>query len=199
MGNIQDLFNSKFNEYSAQLGLTGTDLSKSRKDFQNEEDENEVRLTSIDYLKDGVKLTQIYTLAKNKKLSNNKIKQEIKKLLKDPEELYDFLKSFVKKDDTKKEENKEATGTGGGYGYETLFSGEEPQKVETKEATGSSSSGSYESPSFLAKSMSKKNWRGRAKTQLPGGKFVQVKKNVRNSLIVIRETSKPLTFLKMKL
>jgi hypothetical protein len=48
--------------------------------------------------------------------------------------------------------------------------------VETKEATGSSSSGSYESPSFLAKSMSKKNWRGRSKTQLPGGKFVQVKK-----------------------
>ena len=171
MGDIQDLFNSKFNEYSAQLGLTGTDLAKSRKDFQNEEDEKEVRLTSIDYLKDGVKLTQIYALAKNKKLSNNKIKQEIKKLLKDPEELYDFLRSFIKK-----EESKEATGTGSAGGYETLFSGEEPQKVETKEATGSSSSGSYESPSFLAKSMSKKNWRGRAKTQLPGGKFVQVKK-----------------------
>ena len=34
----------------------------------------------------------------------------------------------------------------------------------------------YESPSFLAKSSSKKHWRGRSKTQIPGGKFVEVKK-----------------------
>lgn len=50
------------------------------------------------------------------------------------------------------------------------------KKVEATEATGSGSSGSYESPSFLAKSTSPKNWRGRAKTQIPGGKFVEVKK-----------------------
>lgn len=49
-------------------------------------------------------------------------------------------------------------------------------KMETKEATGSSSSGSYESPSFLAKSTSKKDWRGASKTQIPGGKFVSIKK-----------------------
>ena len=51
-----------------------------------------------------------------------------------------------------------------------------PKKTETKEATGSGSSGSYESPSFLAKSSSKKHWRGKSKTQIPGGKFVEVKK-----------------------
>ncbi len=50
------------------------------------------------------------------------------------------------------------------------------KKIEATEATGASSSGQYSSPSFLAKSMSPKKWRGRAKTQIPGGKFVEVKK-----------------------
>lgn len=50
------------------------------------------------------------------------------------------------------------------------------KKTETKEATGSSSSGSYETPKAWAKTMSKKDWRGKSKTQIPGGKFVQVKK-----------------------
>ena len=36
------------------------------------------------------------------------------------------------------------------------------KKVEATEATGSSSSGSYESPSFLAKSMTPKKWRGKS-------------------------------------
>ena len=52
----------------------------------------------------------------------------------------------------------------------------EGKKTETKEATGSSSAGSYVTPAAWAKSTSKKDWRGRSKTQLPGGKFVQVKK-----------------------
>jgi hypothetical protein len=179
--NYIDMFNSKLREYGSQAGVLGPDASDMSKNFKATEvtEENEKK-SSKSYLKDGVTLSQIYDLAKNKKLSNNRIKSEIKKLLNDPEELYDFLNSFRRSDDTKKEESKEATGSGGGVGaFEgPLFSGEEPdiKKVETKEATSSSSSGSYESPSFLAKSMSKKNWRGRSKTQLPGGKFVQVKK-----------------------
>jgi hypothetical protein len=52
----------------------------------------------------------------------------------------------------------------------------EIKKVEATEATGASSSGSYVTTSFLAKSQSKKDWRGKSKTQIPGGKFVQVKK-----------------------
>lgn len=179
--NYIDMFNSKLKEYGSQAGVLGPDASDMSKNFKATEvtEENEKK-SSKSYLKDGVTLSQIYDLAKNKKLSNNRIKSEIKKLLNDPEELYDFLNSFRRSDDTKKEESKEATGSGGGVGaFEgPLLSGEEPdiKKVETKEATSSSSSGSYESPSFLAKSMSKKNWRGRSKTQLPGGKFVQVKK-----------------------
>ena len=174
--NYIDMFNSKLREYGSQAGVLGPDAAEMSKTFKAKEvTEKNEKKSSKSYLKDGVTLSQIYGLAKNKKLSNNKIKSEIKKLLNDSEELYDFLNSFKRSDDTKKEESKEATGSGGSGGYEApLFS--DIKKVETKEATGSSSSGSYESPSFLAKSMSKKNWRGRSKTQLPGGKFVQVKK-----------------------
>ena len=49
-------------------------------------------------------------------------------------------------------------------------------KAETKEATTSSSSGQYNQPSIWAKSMKKKDFRGYSKSQIPGGKFVQVKK-----------------------
>jgi hypothetical protein len=49
-------------------------------------------------------------------------------------------------------------------------------KIEATEATSSSSSGSYVTPAAWAKSTKKKDWRGASKTQIPGGKFVQVKK-----------------------
>jgi hypothetical protein len=93
-------------------------------------------------------------------------------------------KSMKKKTKISKEENKEATGAGSAGSVEGLFSAtkkemEEGQikKVEATEGTGAgASSGSYETTSFLAKSQSKKDWRGKSKTQIPGGKFVQVKK-----------------------
>jgi hypothetical protein len=49
-------------------------------------------------------------------------------------------------------------------------------KVEAKEATSTASTGSYEVPGAWAKSTKKKDWRGKSKTQIPGGKFVQVRK-----------------------
>ena len=79
-------------------------------------------------------------------------------------------------------ETSESTGSGSAGGFEgPLFSSADrfvnkPKKIETKEATGSGSSGSYETPAAWAKSSSKKNLRGAAKTQIPGGKFVEVKK-----------------------
>lgn len=45
---------------------------------------------------------------------------------------------------------------------------------ETTEATSSLSSGQYSTPGWVAPN--KKNWRGASKTQIPGGKFVQIKK-----------------------
>ena len=123
-----------------------------------------------DYLVDPNDMTTILKLVKNKKLSANKIKQKIREYLKEPEMLKSFLQSII--DSKQKKETKEMTDTGSAGGYsEPLFT-----KMETKEAMGSSSSGSYETPKMWAKSTNKKDWRGKAKTQIPGGKFVQVKK-----------------------
>ena len=52
----------------------------------------------------------------------------------------------------------------------------EIKKVEATEATGASSSGQYSTTAAWAKSTSKKDWMGKSKPQIPGGKFVQVKK-----------------------
>lgn len=52
---------------------------------------------------------------------------------------------------------------------------EETEKVEANEATGSGSVGAYETPAAWAKSTKKKDWRGKSKTQIPGGAFVSVK------------------------
>jgi len=69
------------------------------------------------------------------------------------------------------EEVEEATGSGSaGPTSQPLFS-----KVEATEATGSGSSGSYVTPAAWAKTMNKKDWRGKSKPLIPGGKFVQVK------------------------
>jgi len=132
----------------------------------------------LDFLKDKGDITKILRLIRNKKLSNKTIRLEIKKLLNDPDEINNFLESI--KNSTKKykkEETKETTSTSGmaGQTYSTkLFS--EPEKIETKEATTTASSGQYSTPKMWAKSTSKKDWRGKSKTQIPGGKFVQVKK-----------------------
>jgi len=87
----------------------------------------------------------------------------------------------------KNSETKEATGSGSSGAYSApLFGGDDefteksdsetPKKVEAKEATGSGSVGAYESPAMWAKSTKKKDWRGKSKTQIPGGAFVSVKK-----------------------
>jgi hypothetical protein len=49
------------------------------------------------------------------------------------------------------------------------------KKIEATEATGAGSSGSFEGPAFGAKTMSPKDWRGKSKTQIPGGQFVEIK------------------------
>ena len=202
--NIVDRFNKEMGSEASLQGVFGKDMANMRKSFSPQYTnltEDDERVSSVDYLKDGVTLNQIYKLAKNKKLSNNKIKQEIRKLLKNSEELDDFLRSFIKKDENKEEmdmgvgnytgpvggvigsrnesdgETTEATASGAGVGaYDAPLFGS-MKKTETKEATSSGGGvGAYETPAAWAKTTSKKNWRGRSKTQIPGGKFVQVKK-----------------------
>jgi hypothetical protein len=175
---------------------------KGLKDVK-ENDEGKKRNTPQDYLKDpnGIKL--VFELAKQKKTNKATIRREIKKLLKNSEEINDFLNSilsFVKfKKGNDKQETKEMTGSGSAGGYSSpLFGREMKESVckicdmknckcqdkkhgntprrETKEATGSASSGQYSGPSIWAKSTNKKDWGPKRKTQIPGGKFVQVKK-----------------------
>lgn len=166
------------------------------------DDNFELTIDFLDFLKNKEDIGEIYLLIKNKKLSNNEIRKRLKTYLKDPENLRDFLNSILDTNKSKKSEEKESTGSGSSGGYsqplfttkrdivrgvktvrEQLEMGETTEegnddvvKKETKEATSSSSSGQYSQPSMWAKSMSKKNFRGYSKTQLPGGKFVQIKK-----------------------
>ena len=132
------------------------------------------RETPKDYLNDPDDMKQIYLLAKNKKLSVNKIREKIKDYLKDPDELKSFLTSILNSRE-KKSENKESTGSGSAGGFEApLFS--DIKKTETKEATSSASSGSYETNKIWAKSMGGKHWRNAKANYMPGAKRVQVKK-----------------------
>ncbi len=89
----------------------------------------------------------------------------------------EFTSSLSENDGELEGEKTESTGasSAGGYSQPLFGETEETTKVETKEATGASSSGSYETTSAWAKSTSKKDWKGKSKTQIPGGKFVQVK------------------------
>jgi hypothetical protein len=110
--------------------------------------------------------------------------------------LTDTLKSDTKENKKpikiKKKEAIEATGAASAGAYSApLFSQSEPEKSpesskikvveegltggETAEATATgASTGQYSTPGWVAPN--KKQWRGRAKTQIPGGKFVTIKK-----------------------
>jgi hypothetical protein len=170
---LSKTFKEKLSSELSSVGITG----KDKMDVVSSLTEIDKKKTPKDYLKDGVTLSEVLKLVKNKRLTRNAIKKEIAKLLKDDSDVKQFLNSILDSYKEKKDEPKEATTSGSVGGYEQpLFSGEEPKKVETKEATGASSSGSYETPKMWAKSTSKKDWRGKSKTQIPGGKFVQVKK-----------------------
>jgi hypothetical protein len=171
---LKDMFMSELSRQANDLGLRGSDVSNMKKEFTEEETE---RKSPYDYLNNKNDMSDILKLVKNKKLSANKIKIGIKEFLKNPEELKEFLQSILNCRG-KKSENKEAMGTGGGVGsYEgPLFS-----KAETKEATSSGSGvGAYDAPGFQDVKMKGSTPKGKgsswSKTQLPGGKFVQVKK-----------------------
>jgi hypothetical protein len=173
---MEDEITKKINNMVASELSAYPDARKNAKLSLEEKEDEDNRKKPEDYLIDPDDMKQIYLLAKNKKLSANKIKEKMKDFLKEPEELKDFLRSIVN-NRQKKSENKEATGAASTGAYSApLFSGEEPKKVETKEATSTASSGAYESPAAWAKSTSTKHWRNAKANYMPGAKRVQVKK-----------------------
>jgi hypothetical protein len=171
-----------------------TNIEKSKEEFK--ETENKKKPSYLKYLKQDKDIVDVYKTIKNKKLSNNQIKEKLRNFLKEPEKLKNFLESILNSNTTKKEESKEAMGAASAGGYSApLFSttkgdivkgvktvreeieeDEDIKKVETKEATTSASSGQYSSPAIWAKSLNKKDFRGYSKPLYKGGKFVQVKK-----------------------
>jgi len=171
---LRSMFMSELGRQANDLGLRGSDVNKMKKEFS--EEKNTERNSPEDYLIHSDDMKEIYLLVKNKKLSANKIKEKIKDHLKEPNELKAFLRSILDSKG-KKSENKEAMGTGGGYAAIDMpaFS-----KKEFKEATSSSSVGQYDTNSFQDIKMKGNTPKGKGrswrKTQLPGGKFVQVKK-----------------------
>ena len=182
--NILDNFKDELSKAYIDAGVLGSEANKARNEILPElkEDEDLSGYKPLEFLKKRSHLVDILNLMKNKKLSNAKIRQEIKSFLKDPEKINEFLQSILDSR-TKKGENKEATGTGGGMGaFEPAISfGGETKKTETKEATSSGAGvGAYDAPGFEDVKMRGNHPKGRGrsfkKTQLPGGKFVQVKK-----------------------
>ena len=100
--------------------------------------------------------------------------------------------SHKKWGETKESEMEEATTAASAGAYvgplTTTVKKAKKNKEEFEEATTASSSGSYETPQMWAKD--EKNWRGKAKTQWPGGKFVKVKKRLQIRQEKIKTTSK---------
>ena len=143
----------------------------------------------LEYLKNKNDILEIYNLIRSKKYSKNQIKKKLRNYLNNPEDLNEFLHSILNSKTTKKEENTEATSSGGSGQFSSpLFSTtkenmvktvresvKEIQKVETKEATSSSSSGQYSQPAIWAKSTNKKDWKGASTKYMPGAKRVQVR------------------------
>lgn len=147
------------------------------KNAKLDEDDEEKKLPQ-DYLKKGKTLLDVLKLVKQKKLTRNKIKTQIGKLLKNEDNLNDFLNSILDViKNTKKEETKEGMGAASAGGYSQPLFFKETEKVETKEATSSASSGQYATTRFLAKSKKKKDWRGYSDKfrVMPGAKFVKIK------------------------
>lgn len=187
--------NDFMNSLSAKLGsekISGAEFSNTMKSYQNEEESNEATGagSSGGYETPLFGNKEINEINKEDKDFMEVVKKYIGKI-KDKEKLTKIYNSMLKQlkmgievelehTKSKKVAKKIALDhLAEDPAYYTKLKKanlEEKKKVETKEATSTASSGSYVTPAAWAKSSSKKDWRGASKTQIPGGKFVQVKK-----------------------
>lgn len=170
-------------ELTPEVVMTLSNLKNSMKETKEDystQSEKDMVDGIIEIVKQVKNLTNRKSIAKNmvEKLKREKVDFDHDKFL----ELCGIKKE-------KKSETKEATGSGSSGAYSgPVFGGDnefwkrsksetpKPKKIETKEATTSGSVGAYETPAAWAKSTGKKDWRGKSKTQIPGGAFVSVKK-----------------------
>jgi len=169
-------------EYYTKLKRMET---KESKDLKLSKNDNEMVRGIVDII------NQVKDVENKKQIAHKMIKQFKKENI--DVDVNEFLK-MCKLKGMKKEEPKEATGSGSSGAYVgPVFGGDDEfwersrsetpklkesdvEKVEAKEATTTGSSGGYETPAMWAKSTSKKDWGPSRKTQYKGGSFVKVKK-----------------------
>jgi len=118
--NIIDNFKDELSKAMIDANVFGGEATKAKNSItssleESDSDGETKKYKPLSFLKKDSHLVDILDLVKNKKLSNTKIKQEIKKYLKDPDQLNEFLQSILDSR-TKKGENKEATSAGAGVG-----------------------------------------------------------------------------------
>ena len=171
---------------------------QGRKKKVNESETKDLNLYNLakkhSKVDDSEKISKMYNILVRQLKKGIKVEMEHEMGLKKAKKIaMDHLKEDPKYyDKLEKVESKEATGSGSAGGFlgpvgfnpqsdfvKRSFK-ETPKKVETKEATGASSAGSYDAPGFEDVKMKGNHERGSGrsykKTQIPGGKFVQVKK-----------------------
>jgi len=195
-----DLFKNSFDKAFSGPGIslnadTMTDMMKFKQGMK-EEDSEDKGISDLDKNEQGMVYGIAEIIRKVDDIDNRKkiAKDMITKFKREKIKFnYDKFLDMCKLDKKKKEEPKEATGSGSSGAYSgPVFGGddqfwersnsekakleeEEVKKVEATEATGSGSVGGYSSPAMWAKSTKKKDWGPSRKTQVPGGKFVSVK------------------------
>jgi len=171
---------------------------QGRKKKVNESETKDLNLYNLakkhSKVDDSEKISKMYNILVRQLKKGIKVEMEHEMGLKKAKKIaMDHLKEDPKYyDKLEKVESKEATGSGSAGGFlgpvgfnpqsefvKKSFE-ETPKKVETKEATGASSAGAYDAPGFEDVKMKGNHERGSGrsykKTQIPGGKFVQVKK-----------------------
>ena len=204
--NLKNSLDKEFSNLLGQFPESGGDvimnyqnikkeLPEMKKTFKKSEITDLIGKKSMD-----LPIGKLYSIGKTPKNENNKSSDVMTKkdmMEKWSQKYKDSIdcnnpKGFSQKahcQGKKKKETKEATASGaagGGFIGKVAFDrnsefvkrsfAETPSKGEFKEGVSSASSGSYVTPAAWAKSTSKKDWRGKSKTQIPGGQFVQVKK-----------------------
>lgn len=193
MESSKELYRKGIDNAFSQIQLNPETIKDMNK-YKNEFNENESlkggksdKLSFNDLVKKhtahGKSSERIENIVKSQLIKGIKVEMEHtndKKVAKEiaMDHIFEDLNYYtkLKKIEGKKRENKEAATCGGVGSFEPPLSGEEPKKVETKEMTTSNSVGAYSTPAAWAKSTSKKDWRGKSKTQIPGGSFVSIKK-----------------------
>lgn len=110
LGKLKEKITSKLGDQPEARFNTIRSINKAAEELSEEKHFTE-------FLKDKKQLQDIHKLIKNKKLSNNQIKNKIKEFLKDPEDLQNFFKAILDSNKKKKEENKEAMGASSAGAY----------------------------------------------------------------------------------